>query len=247
MPLTHAEEIALAERIAQGDQAARDELILANLGLVGSVAKHFLGRGMDFDDLVSEGNLGLIEAAKRFDPMIGTKFSTYANIWIKHAIRRALLERGQTIRVPAHMARMITKWARTERALEARIHRSVTFAEIADEMGLDEEKRTLVRLAFQARRTTGDHVGALDRPTDSLDREIAEQERAQETAERSARLRAALPRLRPRDQAAISLWYGLGGEKPMSGREVGARIGTSHEWARHIKMHAINRLKTMLA
>ncbi len=113
--LSRDEEFELARRIAGGDCEARNRLVQANLGLVGTIAREFRGRGLDYEDLKAEGNLGLIRAAEEFNPRFGTRFSTYAAYWIKQAIRHALINTTSTIRVPAHMVGLLTKWRRAER------------------------------------------------------------------------------------------------------------------------------------
>ena len=115
--LSAAEEIALAQAIASGDLPARNEMVSRNLGLVHTIARAYAGRGLDTDDLVGEGNLGLIRAAEDFDPRFGTRFSTYAGYWIKQAIRHALTNTTATIRLPAHMVTLLSKWRKAERSL----------------------------------------------------------------------------------------------------------------------------------
>src|SRR5262245_62413090 len=115
--LSAAEERALAEAIARGDREARSRMIQANLRLVVKIARDYLGRGMVLDDLIGEGNVGLIRAAEDYDPRFGTRFSTYASYWIKQSIRHALINTTATIRLPAHMVNLLTKWRRSERAL----------------------------------------------------------------------------------------------------------------------------------
>src|SRR3954447_4031564 len=115
--LSAEEEKELAEAISRGDRDARSRLIQANLRLVVKIARDYAGRGMALEDLIGEGNLGLIRAAEEYDPRFGTRFSTYASYWIKQAIRHALINTSATIRLPAHMVNLLTKWRRTERAL----------------------------------------------------------------------------------------------------------------------------------
>ena len=122
--LSQDEVRALATRIADGDREARNLLVQANLGLVWRVARNYVGRGLMMDDLVGEGNLGLIRAAEEFDPLVGTHFSTYATFWIKESILSALMNTTATIRVPAHMFRLLIKWSRTERSLRRSLRRA---------------------------------------------------------------------------------------------------------------------------
>ena len=140
--LSTQEEHELAARIANGDREARNRLVQANLGLVGTIAREFLGRGLAFEDLVAEGNLGLIRAAEEFDPRFGTRFSTYAAYWIRQAIRHALINTTSTIRLPAHMVGLLTKWRRAERALSREAGRAASFDEIASSLQLSESQKT---------------------------------------------------------------------------------------------------------
>src|SRR5260221_636229 len=136
--LSAIEERQLAEAIAQGDRDARARMIKSNLRLVVKIARDYLGRGMVLDDLIGEGNLGLIRAAEEFDPRFGTRFSTYASYWIKQAIRHALINTSATIRLPAHMVGLLTKWRRAERALTPEFGYPPTFDEVASFLHLSE-------------------------------------------------------------------------------------------------------------
>ena len=137
-------------RTEGSDREARNRLVQANLGLVVTIARQFLGRGLQLDDLIGEGNLGLIRAAEEFNPSYGTRFSTYASIWIKEAIRRALINTTTTIRLPAHMVGLLTKWRRAERALLREAGRMPTFEEIASVLDLSEVQKSRVAQALQA-------------------------------------------------------------------------------------------------
>src|SRR5277367_226764 len=150
--LTAAEECELADAIAQGDRDARTRMIQANLRLVVKIARDYVGRGIVLDDLIGEGNLGLIRAAEEFDPRFGTRFSTYASYWIKQAIRHALINTTSTIRLPAHMVGLLTKWRRSERELGRNLGRSPSFDEVAVSLGLTDAQKGLVEKARQARQ-----------------------------------------------------------------------------------------------
>ncbi len=172
--LTATEECALAEAIARGDGQARTRMIQANLRLVVKIAQDYVGRGIVLDDLIGEGNLGLIRAAEEFDPRFGTRFSTYASYWIKQAIRHALINTTSTIRLPAHMVGLLTKWRRAERMLCREAGRTPSFDEIASFLGLTEAQKVLVARAQQARQlklesgvTGNSHPWS---PDDSMDR-----------------------------------------------------------------------------
>ena len=172
--LSASEERELAGAIARGDDAARRRMIEANLRLVVKIARDYVGRGIALDDLIGEGNLGLIRATKEYDPRFGTRFSTYASYWIKQAIRHALINTTTTIRLPAHMVGLLTRWRRTERSLCRELRRAPTFEEIAAFMGLSETQKTLVARAHQARQLKLENSlsGEANRwsPEESIDR-----------------------------------------------------------------------------
>src|SRR5271169_3218364 len=149
--LTAAEECELADAIARGDREARTRMIQANLRLVVKIAREYVGRGLVFDDLIGEGNLGLIRATEEFDPRFGTRFSTYAAYWIKQAIRHALINTTSTIRLPAHMIGLLTKWRRAERTLYREWGRVPNFDELSSFLGLSETQKSLVAKAHLAR------------------------------------------------------------------------------------------------
>ena len=130
--LSAVEECELADAIARGDKDARTRMIQANLRLVVKIARDYVGRGMALDDLIGEGNLGLIRATEEFEPCYGTRFSTYASYWIKQSIRHALINTSTTIRLPAHMIGLLTKWRRAERVLCRQLGRGPSFNEVAD-------------------------------------------------------------------------------------------------------------------
>ena len=150
--LTAAEECTLAEAIRHGDDDARTRMIQANLRLVVKIARDYVGRGLVLEDLIGEGNVGLIRATKEFEPRFGTRFSTYASYWIKQAIRHALINTTSTIRLPAHMVGLLTKWRRAERALCRERGYSPSFNEVASLLGLSEAQKSLVAKAHQARQ-----------------------------------------------------------------------------------------------
>src|SRR4051794_15701167 len=148
--LSAAEERELADAIGRGDRDARGRMIKANLRLVVKIARDYMGRGLVLDDLVGEGNLGLIRASEEFDPAFGTRFSTYASYWIKQAIRHALTNTTATIRLPAHMVTLLSKWRKAERALFRELGQTPTFDQVAVTLGLSDAQRLLVERARQA-------------------------------------------------------------------------------------------------
>jgi RNA polymerase primary sigma factor len=243
--LSSCEEHELAARIARGDREARNLMVQANLGLVGAIARDFRGRGLDYEDLIGEGSLGLIRAAEEFDPRFGTRFSTYAAYWIKEAIRRALMNTGSMIRLPAYLVGLLTKWRRAERLLRREAGRAPGFDEIASFLGLSPVQKDLVARAQRARRlkleggATGD--GHPWSPGDALDHRDQSDSLVEADDER-AELRRRLDRLDPRERAVLGLRHGLGDEPPLPLREVGRRLGVTREWARKIELRALRKL-----
>lgn len=150
--LSRDEERELAALIANGDQAARNRMVLANLGLVVTIACRFQGRGLLLDDLIGEGNLGLIRAAEKYDPRFGTRFSTFACLLIKQAIRHALITTTATIGVPVQVEKLLIKWRRAERMLHHELKRQPEFEEVASKLGLSQIQESLIRKAHRARR-----------------------------------------------------------------------------------------------
>src|SRR5579883_2932165 len=243
--LTAAEESELAGAIARGDSDARSRMIEANLRLVVRIARDYVGRGIPMDDLIGEGNLGLIRAAEEFDPRFGTRFSTYASYWIKQAIRHALINTTTTIRLPAHMVGLLTKWRRAERTLCREAGRAPSFEEVAAFLRLSETQKTLVAKARQARQVKLESGIAADAgrwsPDDSIDRHEAPESLLEADDERDILLRR-MERLDARERAILALRYGLEGELPLTLKEIGRRLGVTREWVRKIELRAVRKL-----
>jgi len=163
-----AEEQDLAWRIEEGDAEARDHLVRANLRLVVNISRAYAGRGLALEDLIAEGNLGLMRAAEGFDPSLGVRFSTYACYWVKQSIKRALLNTGKTVRVPAYMAELLTKWKRAAANLQEELGRTPTQEEVAQCLNLSAKKLKIVQKAFRVyngavqEETDGDRLSLAD-------------------------------------------------------------------------------------
>jgi RNA polymerase primary sigma factor len=243
--LTAQDERDLAEAIARGDRDARTRMIQSNLKLVVKIAREFLGRGLALDDLISEGNLGLIRAATEFQPRFGTRFSTYASYWIKQSIRHALINTTSTIRLPAHMVGLLTKWRRVEQALHRQRGSVPGFDDIALALGLSENQKMLVAQARQALRLTPDGVEAVEAglrwPDQSSKRCEGASATLQDADERRV-LRERMQDLDDRESTVVDLRYGLNGNEPMTLREIGRRLGVTREWVRKIELRAISKL-----
>ncbi len=243
--LTASDERSLAEAIAGGDSEARTRMIQANLRLVVKIARDYLGRGLGLDDLIGEGNLGLIRAAQEFEPRFGTRFSTYASYWIKQAIRHALINTTPTIRLPAHMVGLLTRWRRAERGLCREHGRAPTFEEVARVLGLSETQQSLVAKAQHARQLKLESSVTAHRDCWSPVG-VPDVKRAPDTvleAEDERRLLLdRLDRLEQRERTILALRYGLEGEVPLTLKEIGRRLGITREWVRKIELRAVRKL-----
>jgi RNA polymerase primary sigma factor len=243
--LTAAEECALAEAIARGDDDARSRMIQANLRLVVKIARDYLGRGLVLEDLIGEGNLGLIRAAEEFEPGFGTRFSTYASYWIKQAIRHALINTTSTIRLPAHMIGILTKWRRAERCILRERGIAPSFAEVASVLGLSEAQKSLVAKAHRARQVKLDQTAASEVDSWSAMNPSERHETPGASLEADDERRVLLnrmQRLNIREQTILALRYGLRGESPLTLKSIGRRLGVTREWVRKIELRALQKL-----
>ncbi len=244
--LTADEERELAVAIERGDDDARSHMIAANLRLVVRIARDYLGRGMSLDDLIGEGNLGLIRAAEDFDPCFGTRFSTYASYWIKQAIRHALINTTATIRLPAHMIGLLTKWRRAERLLTRENGTAPTFDDVASHLGLTEAQKGLVtkaRLANQVKLESG--VADEDdywSPDESVDPSFGPSSDLEASDDRFDLYRR-MESLDDRERMILTYRYGLEGVDPLTLKEIGDRLGITREWVRKIEMRAVQKLE----
>src|SRR6185503_19398273 len=152
--LNAQEERELATRIGQGDTAARDRMVRANLRLVVNIARGYSGKGLGLQDLIEEGNLGLLRAVEGFDPAMGTRFSTYASYWIKQSIKRALINTGKTIRIPAYMVELLSKWRRASTRLAEELGRTPTPEEVARVLGFPKKKLPIIKKAIRIYNAT---------------------------------------------------------------------------------------------
>jgi RNA polymerase primary sigma factor len=245
--LSAAGERELAARIAEGDVEARDELARANLRLVVSIARQYSNRGLPLEDLIAEGNVGLLRAVEGFDPGAGTRFSTYAAFWVRQAVRVALNKYGHAVRLPQYMGVLLPKWRRAEAALRDSLGREPSAAEVASELGL---KRGQARAVAKALKAVGSAraVGG-DEDANSL---LADVHAAAPTDRLAAAddVRAALgelERLGEREAAVLRLRFGLDGGEPMKLEDVGRQFGLTRERARQIERSALAALRESLA
>ena len=244
--LSAAEEIEIAKRMADGDQDAKKQLAEANLRLVVSVAKRYVGRGMLFLDLIQEGNLGLIKAVEKFDYRKGYKFSTYATWWIRQAITRAIADQARTIRIPVHMVETINKLIRVNRQLLQEYGREPRPDEIAREMGISEEK---VREIIKVAQETVSLETPIGEEEDSHLGDFIPDDDAPAPAEVAAftllkeQLMEVLDTLTPREEKVLRLRFGLDDGKARTLEEVGREFNVTRERIRQIEAKALRKLR----
>jgi RNA polymerase primary sigma factor len=243
--LSAEDEQLLARQIAEGDARARDRMVRANLRLVVNIARGYTGKGLGLQDLIEEGNLGLMRAVEGFDPAVGTRFSTYASYWIKQSIKRALINSAKTIRIPAYMVELLSKWRRATARLNDELGRSPTAEEVARLLGLPKRKLPIIKKDIQiyqaVPQTDKAEVGwslgemVMDERMRTPEDELIEHDVLK-------RVRELMHTLDGREATVLRMRFGLDEMPPHTLKEIGERLGLTRERVRQIESEALHKL-----
>ncbi len=243
------QEKELAHRIAKGDKDARDHMIRANLRLVVRLAKSYTGKGLALQDLIEEGNLGLLRAVEGFNPRVGTRFSTYASYWIKQSIKRALVNTAKPIRIPAYMVELLCKWRRVQADLQEKLGRSPTAEEIAKALEIPKKKLAIVKKAIKVynlvpqtdQPENGWSLGEMltDDRTRPPDDEMLESDDLKLVMLR-------LDQMDKREATVLRMRFGLNNAPPKTLKEIGESLGLTRERVRQIENEALGKLSASL-
>jgi len=243
--LTAKDERDLAGAIADGDVRARDRMVRANLRLVVNIARGYTGKGLSLQDLIEEGNLGLLRAVEGFDPAVGTRFSTYASYWIKQSIKRALINSAKTIRIPAYMVELLSKWRRASARLTEELGRTPTPEEVGRILGLQKKKLPIIKKAIRIYNSTpqtdqaetGWSLGeiVMDERLKTPEDELVEHDVLKH-------VREMLVTMDQREATVLKMRFGLEDHEPHTLKEIGEALGLTRERVRQIETEALGKL-----
>jgi RNA polymerase primary sigma factor len=247
--LTAQDEQVLATAIGQGDTRARDRMVRANLRLVVNIARGYTGKGLSLQDLIEEGNLGLLRAVEGFDPGIGTRFSTYASYWIKQSIKRALINTAKTIRIPAYMVELLSKWRRATSRLAEELGRTPTPEEIARVLGLPRKKLPIIKKAIRIYNSTpqtdqadaGWSLGEM-----IMDERLKSPEDELVDSDNLVHVMQMLETMDLREATVLRMRFGLDDNEPRTLKEIGESLGLTRERVRQIETEALGKLADSL-
>lgn len=249
--LTADLEKSLAREIATGSTEARDRMVRANLRLVVNIARGYTGKGLALQDLIEEGNLGLLRAVEGFDPNMNTRFSTYASYWIKQSIKRALVNTAKTIRIPAYMVELLAKWRRATNSLNDELGRPPTNEEVAKRLGLPKKKLNIIKKAIRVYNSApqSDQGGEngwsieemlMDGKSKTPDLEMVETDDLKHVM-------ILLEKMDKREATVLKMRFGIDNEEPRTLKEIGESLGLTRERVRQIESEALAKLYENMA